>query len=105
MGKRKSPVRAGGRASRQPLSSRYVVPICELKTPHCLYERTSPIPLMQEYATETQLAIYKHNLAIVEKQLQESPDQEARRRMESLKEDLSKKIKDLQDQLPKTDNE
>ena len=75
------------------------------KTPYSLYERTFLTSSMQEYATETQLAIYKHNLAIVEKQLRESPDQEARRRMELLKEDLSKKIKDLQDQLPETVNE
>ena len=60
---------------------------------------------MQEYATETQLAIYKHNLAIVEKQLRESPDQAAKRKMELLKEDLSKKIRSLQDQLSESNNE
>ncbi|MHB8567191.1 MAG: hypothetical protein ACYC7D_12490 [Nitrososphaerales archaeon] len=54
---------------------------------------------MQEYAKENQLAIYKHNLAIVEQQLRESKDQESRKKMLRLKEDLSKKIQAIQEQM------
>ncbi len=51
---------------------------------------------MQEYASEDQLAIYKHNLAIVEQQLRDSKDQESLKKMTLLKKDLSKKIAELE---------